>query len=50
MAQSLPAPDVYTGHGLVKVVTGGHGISRNDDIDISCNELYNNDIAVLSNE
>ena len=26
----------------VKVDTGGYGISWNDDIDLSCNELYNN--------
>lgn len=26
----------------VRVDVGGYGISWNDDIDISCNELYNN--------
>lgn len=26
----------------VRVDTGGYGISWNEDIDISCNELYNN--------
>ena len=26
----------------VKVDTGGYGISWNDDIDLSCNELYEN--------
>lgn len=26
----------------VKVDTGGYGISWNDDIDLSCNELWNN--------
>lgn len=31
---------------LVKVDAGGYGISWNDDIDISCNELYNNGVAV----
>lgn len=26
---------------LVKVDVGGYGISWNDDLDLSCNELYN---------
>ena len=26
----------------VKVDIGGYGVSWNDDIDLSCNELYNN--------
>ena len=26
----------------VKVDAGGYGISRNDDIDLSCEELYQN--------
>ncbi len=30
---------------LVSVDMGGYGISWNDEIDISCNELYNNGIA-----
>ena len=30
----------------VKVDTGGYGVSWNDDIDLSCNELYFNGIAV----
>jgi len=30
----------------VRVDEGGYGISWNDDIDLSCNELYNNGIAV----
>lgn len=30
----------------VKVDVGGYGISWNDDIDLSCNELYENGIAV----
>lgn len=29
----------------VKVDAGGYGISWNDDIDLSCNELYNNGAA-----
>ena len=32
-------------YGLVTVDMGGYGISWNDEIDISCNELYNNGIA-----
>ena len=35
-------------HGLfeqVKVDTGGYGISWNDDIDLSCDELYDNGIC-----
>ena len=30
----------------VKVDAGGYGVSWNDDIDLSCNELYNNGISV----
>ena len=30
----------------VKVDTGGYGISWNDDIDLSCNELWENGISV----
>ena len=30
----------------VKVDAGGYGISWNDDIDLSCNELYHNGISV----
>lgn len=30
----------------VKVDAGGYGISWNDDIDLSCNELWNNGVAV----
>ena len=30
----------------VKVDTGGYGIVWNDDIDLSCNELYENGVAV----
>lgn len=30
----------------VHVDTGGYGISWNDDIDLSCNELYNNGVQV----
>ena len=35
-------------HGLfeqVKVDTGGYGISWNDEIDLSCDELYDNGIG-----
>ncbi len=32
-------------YGLVAIDIGGCGISWNDEIDISCNELYNNGIA-----
>ena len=28
----------------VKIDTGGYGISWNDDIDLSCNELYENGV------
>lgn len=31
----------------VKVDTGGYGISWNDDIDLSCNELYENGVSVV---
>ena len=31
----------------VKVDTGGYGISWNDDIDLSCNELWNNGETVF---
>lgn len=37
-------------HGLfnqVKVDLGGYGISWNEDIDLSCNELWNNGTAWL---
>ena len=40
--------DLYSIHGLfeqVKVDSGGYGISWNDDIDLSCNELYENGIS-----
>ena len=30
----------------VRVDTGGYGISWNDDIDLSCNELYDNGVMV----
>ena len=30
----------------VKVDTGGYGISWNDDIDLSCNELYHNGVSL----
>ena len=30
----------------VKVETGGYGISWNDDIDLSCNELWENGISI----
>jgi hypothetical protein len=32
----------------VRVDIGGYGISWNDDIDLACNELYNNGTKVLS--
>ena len=32
----------------VKVDAGGYGISWNDDIDLSCDELYNNGFKVGS--
>ena len=32
----------------VKVDAGGYGISWNDDIDLSCNELWNNGILLNS--
>jgi len=32
----------------VKVDAGGYGISWNDDIDLSCNELYHNGVAAES--
>ena len=31
----------------VKVDVGGYGISWNDTIDLSCNELYENGVVVL---
>ena len=30
----------------VKVDTGGYGISWNDEIDLSCDELYNNGVSI----
>lgn len=30
----------------VKVDAGGYGVSWNDDIDLSCNELYENGVSV----
>lgn len=39
--------DLLSIHGLfkqVKVDVGGYGISWNDDIDLSCNELYYNGV------
>lgn len=33
---------------LVKVDTGGYGISWNDDIDLSCNELWENGFTKTS--
>jgi len=33
---------------LVKVDVGGFGISWNDDIDLSCNELWNNGVEQQS--
>lgn len=39
--------DLISIHGLfnqVKVDAGGYGISWNDDIDLSCNELYYNGV------
>jgi hypothetical protein len=30
----------------VRVDTGGYGVSWNDDIDLSCNELYNNGVGI----
>ena len=30
----------------VKVDTGGYGVSWNDELDLSCNELYNNGVSV----
>ena len=32
----------------VKVDTGGYGISWNDNIDLSCNELWNNGFTELN--
>ena len=34
----------------VKVDAGGYGISWNDDIDLSCNELWENGTAVETEE
>ena len=34
----------------VKVDVGGYGISWNDDIDLSCNELYENGIEVIQDD
>ena len=31
----------------VRVDTGGYGISWNDDIDLSCNELYENGAIIV---
>lgn len=31
----------------VKVDIGGYGVSWNDDIDLSCNELYDNGLVML---
>lgn len=39
--------DLFSIHGLfkqVKVDEGGYGISWNDEIDLSCNELYYNGV------
>lgn len=30
----------------VKVDTGGYGVSWNDDIDLSCNEIYENGVRL----
>lgn len=30
----------------VKVDVGGYGVSWNDEIDLSCNELYNNGVKI----
>ncbi|GHV28972.1 hypothetical protein FACS1894167_07320 [Synergistales bacterium] len=30
----------------VRVDTGGYGVSWNDELDLSCNELYNNGVRV----
>lgn len=30
----------------IKADTGGYGVSRNDDMDLSCNELYENGVKV----
>jgi hypothetical protein len=30
----------------VKVDAGGYGVSRNDEIDLSCDELYENGVSV----
>lgn len=38
--------DIYGLFDQVKVDTGGYGISWNDDIDLSCNELYENGTPV----
>ena len=31
----------------VKVDAGGYGVSWNDDIDLSCNELYDNGVSLM---
>lgn len=40
--------DIKGLYGLVRVDMGGYGVSWNDDLDISCNELYNNGAAPVS--
>ncbi|RCX13838.1 uncharacterized protein DUF2442 [Anaerobacterium chartisolvens] len=37
--EQLKTPGLFS---LVSVDTGGYGVSWNDDIDLSCNELWNN--------
>ena len=39
---------VYGLFKLVKVDQGGYGISWNDEIDLSCDELYHNGISVVT--
>lgn len=38
----LDLKDIYGLYDLVKVDPGGYGISWNDEIDLSCNELWEN--------
>ena len=45
--------DLETVIGLfeqVKVDSGGYGISWNDELDLSCNELYNNGVLIKSQD
>ncbi|MGI6739734.1 MAG: DUF2442 domain-containing protein [Christensenellales bacterium] len=45
--EAFKALDIIKGlFEQVKVDTGGYGVSWNDNIDLSCNELYENGVLV----